>query len=69
MPSIKAFVDHTTLVKNRRTVQKTWKLDELLRWCRLAFKTTKFRSLALTRGTSSDASFVVADQRIPDITV
>ena len=62
MPSLKAFMDDTTLVMNRRSVvQNTlYTFNSLLGWCRTAFKPAKSRSLALVKGKfCSDVSFVV----------
>ena len=72
MPSLKAFMDDTTLVMNRRpAVQNILNtFNSLLRWCRMAFKPAKSRSLALdqVKGTiCSDVSFVVAGQRVPTV--
>ena len=70
MPSLKAFMDDTTLVMNRRpVVQNTLDtFNSLLGWCRMAFKPAKSRSLALVKGkVCSDVSFVVAGQRVPTV--
>ena len=70
MPSLKAFMDDTTLVMNRRpVVQNTLDtFNSLLGWCRMAFKPAKSRSLALVKGKiCSDVSFVVAGQRVPTV--
>ena len=70
MPSLKAFMDDTTLVMNRRpVVQNTLDtFNSLLGWCRMAFKPAKSRSLALVeRKICSDVSFVVAGQRVPTV--
>ena len=67
MPPIKAFMDDTTLIMNRKkVVQNTLdKLNNLLGWCRMAFKPAKSRSLALVRGKiRRDVFFDVAEQRI-----
>ena len=68
--SIKAFMDDTTLVMNRKqAVQRSLdKMNDLLEWCRMSFKPAKSRSLALTRGKiRSDVFFLVAGQRIPTV--
>ena len=70
MPSIKAFMDDTTIVLNRRQiVQRVLdKLNDLLLWCRMALKPAKSRSLSLTRGkVRSDVYFTVGGQRIPTV--
>ena len=70
MPSLKAFMDDTTLVMNRRpVVQNTLDtFNSLLGWCRMAFKPAKSRSLALVKGKiCSDVSFGVAGQRVPTV--
>ena len=70
MPPIKAFMDDTTLIMNRKkVVQNTLdKLNNLLGWCRMAFKPAKSRSLALVRGKiRRDVFFDVAEQRIPTV--
>ena len=70
MPPIKAFMDDTTLIMNRKkVVQNTLdKLNNLLGWCRMAFKPAKSRSLALIRGKiCRDVFFDVAEQRIPTV--
>ena len=70
MPPIKAFMDDTTLIMNRKKViQNTLdKLNNLLGWCRMAFKSAKSRSLALVRGKiRRDVFFDVAEQRIPTV--
>ena len=69
-PSLKAFMDDTTLVMNRRpVVQNTLDtFNSLLGWCRMAFKPAKSRSLALVKGkVCSDVSFVVAGQRVSTV--
>ena len=66
--SIKAFMDDTTLVMNRKqTVQRSLdKMNDLLEWCRMSFKPAKSRSLALTwRKIHSDVFLRVVGQRIP----
>ena len=68
--SIKAFMDDTTLVMNRKqAVQRSLdKMNDLLEWCRMSFKPAKSRSLALTRGKiRSDVFFLVEGQRIPTV--
>ena len=68
MPSLKAFMDDTTLVMNRRpAVQNTLDtFNSLLGWCRMVFKPAKSRSLALVKGNiCSDVSFVIVGQRVP----
>ena len=68
--SIKAFMDDTTLVMNRKqAVQRSLdKMNDLLECCRMSFKPAKSRSLALTRGKiRSDVFFLVAGQRIPTV--
>ena len=70
MPPIKAFMDDTTLIMNRKkVVQNTLdRLNNLLGWCRMAFKPAKSRSLALVRGKiRRDVFFDVAEQRIPTV--
>ena len=70
MPPIKAFMDDTTLIMNRKkVVQNTLnKLNNLLGWCRMAFKPAKSRSHALVRGKiRRDMFFDVAEQRIPTV--
>lgn len=70
-PSVKAFMVVTTLLTTgKRAVQKTLtKLDELIQGCRMAFKSTKSRILALTRITvCSYVYYVVEGQKISDIT-
>ena len=70
MPSIKAFMDDTTIVLNRKQiVQRVLdKLNDLLLWCRMALKPAKSRSLSLTRGkVRSDVYFTVGGQRIPTV--
>ena len=68
--SIKAFMEDTTLVMNRKQAfqRSLDKMNDLLEWCRMSFKPTKSRSLALTRGKIlSDVFFLVAGQRIPTV--
>ena len=70
IPPIKAFMDDTTLIMNRKkVVQNTLdRLNNLLGWCRMAFKPAKSRSLALVRGKiRRDVFFDVAEQRIPTV--
>ena len=70
MPSLKAFMDDTTLVMNRRpAVQNTLDtFNSLLGLCRVAFKPAKSRSLTLVKGKIfSVVSFVVAGQRVPTL--
>ena len=70
MSSIKAFTNDTTLVMNRmQTVQRSLdKMNDLLEWCRIAFKAAKSRSLALTRWkVLSDIFFQVAGQPISTV--
>ena len=70
MPLLKAFMDDTTLVMNRRSaVQNTLDtFNRLLGWCRMAFKPAKSRNLALVKGKiCSNVSFVVAGQRVPTV--
>ena len=62
MPSLKAFMDVTTLVMNRRpVVQNTLDtFNSLLGWCQMDFKPAKSRSLALVERTiCNDVSFVL----------
>ena len=64
---IKAFMDDTTLITNRKQVMQRAikkKVNDLPGWCRMEFKPAKFRSLALTRGKLRENVFFVADQRI-----
>ena len=68
MPSIKAFMDDTTIVLNRKQiVQRVLdKLNDLLLWCRMAIKPAKSRSLSLTREkVCRYMYFTVGGQRIP----
>ena len=70
MPPIKAFMDDTTLITNRKQVMQRAinKANDLLGWCRMEFKPAKSRSLALTRGKlRENVFFFVADQRIPTV--
>ena len=70
MPPIKAFMDDTTLIMNRKkVVQNTLdKLNNPLGWCRMAFKPAKSRSLALVMGKiRRDVFFDVVEQRIPTV--
>ena len=70
MPSIKAFMDDTTIVLNRRQIVQSVldKLNDLLLWCRMALKPVKSRSLSLTRGkVRSDVYFTVGGQHIPTV--
>ena len=68
--SIKAFMDNTILVMNRKqAVQRSLdKMNDLLKRCRMSFKPAKSRSLALTRGKiCSGVFFRVVGQRIPTV--
>ena len=71
MPSIKAFMDDTTIVlrSRKQIVQRDLdELNDLLLWCRMARKPAKYRSLSLTRGkVRSDVYFTVGGQRIPTV--
>ena len=70
MPSIKAFMDDTTLILNhcgemRRILQN---FNDLLSWCGMKFKPTKSRSLSLRHGEIDGfVSFSVAGCEIPTI--
>ena len=65
---IKAFMDDTTLIMNRKqVVQKTLdKLDNLLQWCRMAFKPVKSRSQVKGK-IRRDEFFDMGRQRIPKV--
>ena len=69
MPPIRAFINDITLIMNRKqVVQKTLdKLDGLLGWCRIAFKSAKSRSLALVRRKIRRESSSIWGQRIPSV--
>ena len=73
MPSIKAFMDDTTIILNRKQiVQRVHdKLNDLLRWCCLVLKPAKSRSLSLTRKREGkvrrDVHFTVGGQRISTV--
>ena len=70
MPSVKAFMDDTTLVLNK-CISMRRALDAfsgLLSWCGMSFKATKSRSLSLRRGKIDDnVTFSVAGNRIPTL--
>ncbi|KAK3765298.1 hypothetical protein RRG08_013267 [Elysia crispata] len=67
MPPLKAFMDDTTIIcsKENETRQMLERLDVLLAWCRMKFKSKKSRSLSI-RKDKIDATmiFTVASQQI-----
>ncbi|GFO23788.1 reverse transcriptase [Plakobranchus ocellatus] len=70
MPSLKAFMDDTTIIcsKEDETRRMLTRLDDLMSLCRMEFKPKKSRSLSIRRGKVDEATiFTVAEQQIPTV--
>ena len=70
MPSVKAFMDDTTILSSKEfTTQKLISfMDELMIWWRMKFKPQKSRSLSLRRRKlNQNIDFEIGGQRIPTV--
>ncbi|KAI8516566.1 hypothetical protein Bbelb_051470 [Branchiostoma belcheri] len=69
LPPIRAFMDDLTLLNpNTKVSQKILdRLDELMVWARMKFKTKKSRSLVLKQGRLCDYNFALGGEKIPSI--
>ncbi|XP_019626566.1 PREDICTED: uncharacterized protein LOC109471671 [Branchiostoma belcheri] len=69
LPSIRAFMDDLTLLNPNTTASQRIldRLDELMVWARMKFKTKKSRSLVLKQGTLADYHFNLSGEQIPTI--
>ena len=70
MPSLKAFMDDTTIIctNNEETRRMLERLDVLMAWCRMKFKPKKSRSLSVRKGKiDATTIFTVANQQIPTV--
>ncbi|XP_078679452.1 uncharacterized protein LOC144915086 [Branchiostoma floridae x Branchiostoma belcheri] len=69
LPSIRAFMDDLTLLNPNTTASQRIldRLDELMVWARMKFKTKKSRSLVLKQGTLTDYHFNLSGEQIPTI--
>ncbi|GFN98103.1 reverse transcriptase [Plakobranchus ocellatus] len=65
IPSLKAFIDDTTILcsKEDETRRMLVRLDALMNWSRMSFKLKKSRSLSVGKGKlDEDICFKVVDQ-------
>ncbi|GFO39081.1 reverse transcriptase [Plakobranchus ocellatus] len=55
MPPLKAFMDDTTTIcsKEDETRRMLTRLDDLMSWCRMEFKSKKSRSLSIMRANTN----------------
>ena len=70
MPSLKAFMDDTTIICSREdeTRRMLERLDVLMAWCRMKFKPKKSISLSVRKGKIDAMTiFTVASQQIPTV--
>ncbi|GFN77645.1 reverse transcriptase [Plakobranchus ocellatus] len=70
MPSLKAFMDDTTIIcfKEDETRRMLTRLGVLMSWCRMEFKPKKSRSLSIRKGKVGEATtFTLAEQQIPTV--
>ncbi|KAK3789551.1 hypothetical protein RRG08_060324 [Elysia crispata] len=70
MPPLKAFMDDTTIIcsKEEETRRMLERLDILMAWCRMKFKSKKSRSLSVRKGQIYAMTiFTVASQQIPTV--
>ncbi|GFO11359.1 reverse transcriptase [Plakobranchus ocellatus] len=67
MPTLKAFMDDTTILcsKETKTRRMLVRLDALMNWSRMSFKQKKSRSISIRKGKlDEDVSFKAASQDI-----
>lgn len=69
MPSLKAFMDDTTILTSEESHARGTlaRLDDLISWCRMSFKPSKSRSLSIKRGRLKAVVFTVSGQTIPTV--
>ena len=70
MPPLKAFMDDKTILSSKEPGTRSLlsHLDDLMTWCRMAYKPKKSRSLSLRSGkVSQETKFQVGGQDIPTV--
>ena len=69
LPPMKAFMDDiTSLIRGKQDTEALLqRLDELIKWARMAFKPKKSRSLSLVKGRAAQTRFHIAGEQIPTL--